>query len=206
MTTNTTQPLPSLPKLIKATALALIVAGVILITFVLPAEFGIDLTGIGKALGLTALNDSSKQTQPASLPIEEAILIPSNVIAVEPVEQLSTSAVIKSEAPFRNDEMTITLEEDEGSEIKALMKKGEQFVFAWTTDGGKVNFDMHGEQPNAGEAFTSYWKDKNQTSANGTFVAPFDGTHGWYWRNRGDKPVTIKVKVSGFYNKLYQPE
>ncbi len=65
---------------------------------------------------------------------------------------------------------------------------------------------MHGEQPNAGEVFTSYWKDKNQTSANGTFVAPFDGTHGWYWRNRGDKPVTIKVKVSGFYNKLYQPE
>ena len=90
-------------------------------------------------------------------------------------------------------------------EIKALMKKGEQFVFSWATDGGKVNVDMHGEQPNAGEDFTSYWKDKQQTSAQGTFVAPFDGTHGWYWRNRGDKPVTVKVKVSGFYEKLYRP-
>lgn len=206
MTTNITQPLPSLPQLIKATALALIVAGVILITIVLPAEFGIDPTGSGKALGLTALNDSSRQIQPAALAIEEAVSIPPNTIAVEPVEQLLTSTVVKSEAPFRSDEMTITLQEDEGSEIKALMKKGEQFVFTWTTDGGKVNFDMHGEQPNAGEAFTSYWKDKNQTNANGTFVAPFEGTHGWYWRNRGDKPVTIKVKVSGFYNKLYQPE
>ncbi|HQS43318.1 MAG: hypothetical protein B7Y16_00370 [Methylotenera sp. 24-45-7] len=206
MTTNITQPLPSLPQLIKATALALIVAGVILITIVLPAEFGIDPTGSGKALGLTALNDSSRQIQPAALAIEEAVSIPPNTIAVEPVEQLLTSTVVKSGAPFRSDEMTITLQEDEGSEIKALMKKGEQFVFTWTTDGGKVNFDMHGEQPNAGEAFTSYWKDKNQTNANGTFVAPFDGTHGWYWRNRGDKPVTIKVKVSGFYNKLYQPE
>lgn len=206
MTTNITQPLPSLPQLIKATALALIVAGVILITIVLPAEFGIDPTGSGKALGLTALNDSSRQIQPAALAIEEAVSLPPNTTAVEPVEQLLTSTVVKSEAPFRSDEMTITLEEDEGSEIKALMKKGEQFVFTWTTDGGKVNFDMHGEQPNAGEVFTSYWKDKNQTSANGTFVAPFDGTHGWYWRNRGDKPVTIKVKVSGFYNKLYQPE
>jgi len=75
-----------------------------------------------------------------------------------------------------------------------------------TLSGGKVNFDMHGEEPNAGEEFTSYWKDKQQTNANGTFVAPFDGSHGWYWRNRGDKPVTIKVKVSGFYNKIYQPE
>lgn len=206
MTTNITQPLPSLHKLIKATGLALIVAGVILITIVLPAEFGIDPTGIGKALGLTALNDNSRQIQPVTLAIEEAVFIPSNTTAVEPVEQILTGTVVKSKAPFRSDEMTITLEEDEGSEIKALMKKGEQFVFTWTTDGGKVNFDMHGEQPNAGEAFTSYWKDKNQTNANGTFVAPFDGTHGWYWRNRGDKPVTIKVKVSGFYNKLYQPE
>ena len=206
MTTNITHPLPTLPQLIKTTGLALIVAGIILITIVLPAEFGIDPTGIGKALGLTSLNDNSRQTQPVTLPIKQALSISSNTTAIEPVEQLLTSTVVKSEVPFRSDEMTITLQEDEGSEIKALMKKGEQFVFAWTTDGGKVNFDMHGEQPNAGEAFTSYWKNKQQTSANGTFVAPFDGTHGWYWRNRGNKPVTIKVKVSGFYNKLYQPE
>lgn len=196
MTTNITQPLPSLAKLIKVTVLALIVAGVILITIVLPAEYGIDPTGIGSRLGLTALNASQSATK---------VVSPTNQ-TVELGQQLLTSAVVKSEVPFRSNEMTITLLEDEGSEIKALMKKGEQFVFSWTTDGGKVNFDMHGEQPNAGEAFTSYWKDKQQTSASGTFVAPFDGTHGWYWRNRGNKPVTITVKVSGFFNKLYQPE
>ena len=61
---------------------------------------------------------------------------------------------------------------------------------------------MHGEPPNAGNKFTSYWKDKEQNSAQGIFVAPFDGTHGWFWRNRGDKPVTVKVKVIGFYEKL----
>lgn len=206
MTTHITQPLPSLPKLIKATILALIVAGIILITIVLPAEFGIDPTGIGKTLGLTALNSNPGQTQPVTIHIEEAVSISSNTTAVEPVEQLLTSNVVKSEEPFRSDEMTLTLEADEGSEIKALMKKGEQFVFSWTTDGGKVNFDMHGERPNAGEVFTSYWKDKQKTSANGIFVAPFDGTHGWYWRNRGDKPVTIKVKVSGFHKELYRPD
>ena len=85
------------------------------------------------------------------------------------------------------------------------MRKGEQFVFTWVAEGGKVNFDMHGERPNAGDEFTSYWKAKQKTSAHGSFVAPFDGTHGWFWRNRGDKPVTVKVKVSGFYEKLYQP-
>lgn len=102
--------------------------------------------------------------------------------------------------------MMRTLQPGEGAEIKASMRKGEQFVFAWTAEGGKVNFDMHGERPNAGDEFTSYWKDTQQTGAHGAFVAPFDGTHGWYWRNRGNKPVAVKVKVSGFYETLYRPE
>ena len=196
MKTDITQPLPSIAKLIKATVFALIVAGVILIAIVLPAENGIDPTGVGSGLGLTALNASQSRGK---------VVSPTNQ-KIEPDQQLLTSAVIRSEVPFHSDEMSITLEEDEGTEIKALMKKGEQFVFSWATDGGKVNVDMHGEQPNAGEDFTSYWLGEQQTSANGTFVAPFDGSHGWYWHNRGDEPVTIKVKVSGYYSKLYQPE
>lgn len=194
MNTSITHPLPSLPKLIKATVFALIVAGVILITLVLPAEFGIDPTGIGKALSLTKLNSKPAQTQALTPPTNEAVSISSNTPAVEPVEQLSTSPVVKSEVPFRSDELTITLQEDEGTEIKALMKKGEQFVFAWATDGGKVNFDMHGEQPNSGEAFTSFWKDKQKTSANGIFVAPFDGTHGW--------GIGVTVEISQLQLKL----
>jgi hypothetical protein len=101
--------------------------------------------------------------------------------------------------------MTVTLPPHEGVEIKALMQKGQQFVFNWSTDGGPVNFDMHGERPNAGDEFTSYWKEKQKTTAQGAFVAPFDGSHGWYWHNRSDQPVAVTVKVSGFYEKLYQP-
>ena len=60
MNTHNTHPLPTMPQLIKATGLALLVAGVILITTVLPAEHGIDPTGIGKALGLTTLSGSGR--------------------------------------------------------------------------------------------------------------------------------------------------
>ena len=56
MTDTTTTLHASTPQLLKATALALAVAGAILLTTVLPAEYGIDPTGIGKALGLTALH------------------------------------------------------------------------------------------------------------------------------------------------------
>ena len=206
MTTHNTHPHPTLPQLTKATALALIVAGAILITAVLPAEYGIDPTGIGKGLGLTTLSASTNaNTASTLLPAASTATLPNSTAVVAPVVQASTATVTKSGVPFRSDEMSLTLQPDEGSEIKAAMRKGEQFVFTWVADGGKVNFDMHGEQPNAGEKFTSYWKDKQQTSAQGIFVAPFDGTHGWYWRNRGDKPVTVKVNVSGFYEKLYRP-
>lgn len=208
MTIHNTQPLLALPQLIKATALALIVAGAVLITAVLPAEYGIDPTGIGKMLGLTTLSISSVPASEVAastpVPAVSTATLPNSTTVVAPVVQASTATVTKSGVPFRSDEMSLTLQPDEGSEIKAAMRKGEQFVFTWVAEGGKVNFDMHGEQPNAGEKFTSYWKDKQQTSAQGIFVAPFDGTHGWYWRNRGDKPVIVKVKVSGFYEKLYR--
>lgn len=69
-----------------------------------------------------------------------------------------------------------------------------------------MNFDMHGERPNAGDEFSSYWKDRGKSSGRGSFTAPFDGSYGWYWRNRGEQPVTVMVKLSGYFEKLYRPE
>jgi len=206
MSSFNTYPHPTLPQLIKATGVALVAAGAILVIAVLPAEHGIDPTGIGKTLGLTTLSTNSGETPSALLPVTSAATPPSNTAALAPVVQIPVATVAESEVPFRSDQMSLTLQPGEGSEIKASMRKGEQFVFAWAAEGGKVNFDMHGEQPNAGDEFTSYWKAKQHTRAQGIFVAPFDGTHGWYWRNRGDKPVTVKVSVSGFYEKLYRPK
>lgn len=49
--------LPSTAKLIKSTLLAFIGAAVLLVTVVMPAEYGMDPTGIGKAIGLKAMGD-----------------------------------------------------------------------------------------------------------------------------------------------------
>lgn len=50
--------LPSAARLFKSTVLAAIAALVILITVILPAEYGFDPTGIGHVLGLTEMGDS----------------------------------------------------------------------------------------------------------------------------------------------------
>lgn len=180
---------PTSTQLLRATAGAVLAAAAVLVVAVLPAEYGRDPTGLGRMLGLTAL---------AAAP-EQASLTPAGTIpAVE-------SAVIVSESPFQAGEMSLILPAGEGAEIKALMRSGDSFVFGWTADA-PVNFDMHGEKPNDGNNYTSYWRNRAQTDAHGSFTAPYDGTHGWYWKNPGRNPVNITVKVSGYYQKLYRPE
>ena len=185
-------PLPSVPQLAKATGIAAIVAAVILTVAVLPAEYGIDPTGIGSALGLKKVPASAAAAEPAQV-------LPTAAAGAGPI-------VDKTDLALRNDEMSVTLKPGEGAEIKASIKKGQHFVFSWAADG-PVKADMHGEPYNAKpNEFTTYWKVPQQTGAQGAFTAPFDGIHGWFWRNRTDKPVTINVKVSGFQEKLYRPE
>ena len=193
MTPANNPPLPTIPQLRKATGIPIFAAAAILIAFVLPAEYGIDVTGIGKLLQIKKMGADS-----AEAPLNPATVTVANANAPE-------ATLIKSQMPFNESEMSLTLQPNEGGEIKASMRQGEHFVYSWSAEGGKVTVDMHGERPNAGKEFTRYWKDKQQAGDQGSFVAPFDGIHGWFWRNHSDKPVTIKVKVSGFFEKLYVP-
>lgn len=187
---------PSPATLAKATGGAAIAAVAILTLFVLPAEYGIDPTGVGGALGLTGMV-AAKADAP-----QAAVAVPT---AAAPV--LPTGASIAHTGTLRQDAMTITLEPHSGQEVKAHMQAGDSFVFSWATTGGPVKVDMHGEKPNAAEGeFTSYWEEREQTGAQGSFTAPFAGTHGWYWRNKGDTPVTVTVKTAGFYKDLFQPK
>ncbi|WP_395408262.1 transmembrane anchor protein [Pseudoduganella sp. UC29_106] len=174
-TATAAQPLPSLAQLGKATVTALAVAGVILTTTVLPAEYGIDPIGAGRALGLLKMNAGgpSAAAAPAIVPAAPGA----------PAAGASTSPVVRTDAAYRSDEMSVTLAPGEGAEIKALIRKGQQFVFNWSTDGAPVKADMHGEPENAKpNEFTTYWKEPQQTHGQGSFTAGFDGIHGWFWR------------------------
>ncbi len=57
--TNTPSPaeLPTSAQLIRSTMIAAVVAAVLLVTVVLPAEYGNDPTGIGEILGLTEMGE-----------------------------------------------------------------------------------------------------------------------------------------------------
>ena len=183
--------LPTTGQLNRATGIAALIAGVILVTTVLPAEYGIDPTGIGSALGLKEMGDM-KQAE-ASTP--EA---PNTTT----VMNAPVATITKSSSGVQTGKVTLTLQPGEGREVKATMKAGEEFDFAWSTDLDAVNYDQHGEMAGAtSDEFTSYEKG-TKASATGKFRAPFDGTHGWYWRNRTDGPVTVTVTATGQFEKF----
>ena len=184
--------LPSTKSLIKATGVAALIGLLVLIIAILPAEYGIDPTGLGQKMGLTMLSQA-EAAEPAS---PEAGSSSDNLLA------LSAGPVWKTQSTLSSDTTTVTLKPDEGLEVKATMNAGDRMVFNWASEGGPVNFDMHGERFNDGDNFTSYWQGRNEPAANGAFEAPFDGTHGWYWRNRGDETVTIVLQTSGFYDGI----
>jgi len=187
----------------------MLVASVLLVTIVLPAEFGLDPTGIGRATGLFRPAASEASVEDASAVANDEAVAEGGETAENGMPASPTApsrSLRKSPTPFRNDEMSLTLQSGEGAEIKAAMKQGERFVFTWTSTGGGVDVDMHSEfvGARAGESI-SYWKDELQTSGHGAFEAPAAGNHGWFWQNLTDDPVTITVKVSGFYEKLFKP-
>lgn len=193
---------PSTRRLLQATAIAIAVAGVLLLTAVLPAEYGIDPTGIGSRLGLDMLANTAEAGE---LPAAAVRPGDSGVDAPEPVKPVGASAVSKRETAYRSDTMSLTLPPGKGAEIKASMQSGDGMVFHWTASGD-VEVDMHGERTGAARGeYTSYWIEPSQRQASGTFHAPFNGSHGWYWRNRGSEPVTVQVRVDGFQEKLYRP-
>jgi hypothetical protein len=174
----------STKRLLQSTAISIVMALVVLILFVLPAEYGVDVTGAGTALGLTRMAESTEQTPAGQAPALETLSV--------------------SEGPMRSDVMSVTLQPGEGAEVKAQMGAGETIVFDWVSEDGPVNFDMHGEP--LGGSSTSYWADMEMESAAGVFTAPTDGTHGWFWRNRGEAPVEVTVRTSGFYERLFRAE
>ena len=71
------------------------------------------------------------------------------------------------------------------------MRRGAQARYGWTVNGGNVNFDTHGEPPNAARGFyNGYGTGRAATADQGTLTAAFELTHGWFFRIRSGRTVS----------------
>ncbi|WP_166416413.1 transmembrane anchor protein [Cochlodiniinecator piscidefendens] len=196
---NTEKPnledLPSSKQLLKSTYLAAAAAGALLITVVLPAEYGIDPTGVGRLIGLKEMGEIKSQLAEEA----EQDAVQSSVGGG--IYNFLIGTAYAQEVELWTDEISFTLASGEGIEWKITMEDNAIAEFDWFTDGGRINFDLHGDAP--GQSI-SYEKGRGQSAARGEIVAAFSGNHGWFFRNRGSGPVTVSLRLRGAYGELIQ--
>ncbi len=197
--------LPSSKKLIKSTAIAAVSAVIVLVTCVMPAEYAIDPTGMGKVLGLTKMGEIKQSLAEES---ENGI---NAAQAVNSVEQISVETSTQTAAdnaqmimPAINKEsISIELKPGQATEVKLTMPQSASVNFDWKAVGGGLNYDTHGDPVNAPKGFYhGYGKGKNETTQQGVLKAAFDGKHGWFWRNRTENPVTVTLLVEGQFSEM----
>lgn len=177
---------PSKRKLAVTTALALAVAGLLLVTVVLPAEYGLDPLRTGAALGLTAMS------APAAA---KAVEPPAGATMYKPVQQGPAGLY---SAPYRVDSTVLKLGPYEYLEYKYRLEKDASLMFSWTASAALAH-DFHGD-PGSGNGPEQSYDKKDRQASSGTLVAPFAGMHGWFWENPGGDTVTIALQSSGFYS------
>jgi hypothetical protein len=168
-------------QLMVAFGFALLVAGILLLTVVLPAEYGLDPFGTGETLGLTALAAASSRSN-------------ATIITTDPGSKTGAPQT----GDYRVDSAQFVVRPRDGFEYKYRLEKGAGMLYSWKSSG-PLKYEFHGEPDGAGgDAFESYEKQESDHEA-GALIAPFSGIHGWYWENAGPSPVTITVTSSGFY-------
>jgi hypothetical protein len=165
----------STKTLIKSTLAAIVIAAIVVVCFILPAEYNIDPTHIGHKLGLTVLasNNDGVATAETAKPSE-----------------------------LTQDVIEVVVPAGTGIEYKFHMKQHEKMTYQWLTDGEPLYFDLHGEPEGDTTGYFESYAIATLSEMKGSFTSPFSGSHGWYWKNSSDKPVAIQLMVEGQYTVI----
>lgn len=175
---------PSKAKLLVATLVASAAAAVILVTAVLPVEYGLDPVGTGKVFGLLR-----------ELPQDQALTVPQGGDAS--TTAVRQGAVTLYPRTYKVDTVELVLEPYEYVEYKYHLIADAGMIFSWSANTALVH-EFHGD-PDANPQDVRSYDKSTKSNASGSFTAPINGIHGWFWENPGGEPVTIKLTSAGFY-------
>lgn len=194
--------LPTPRQLRRSTIAAVIGAAFIGVGVYLPAEYGIDPTGVGNVLGLTEMGEIKQQLAREAAE-DEAIHGGGEQSSslMDDIFGLFVGAAHAQEA--WTDTVTFTLAPDAFTEVKMVMVAGDVVEYSWVAEGGRINFDLHAHGD--GQS-VDYDRGRGATDGAGSIEAPFSGEHGWFWRNRDDADVTVTLNLRGVYSEIVQSE
>jgi hypothetical protein len=176
--------LPSTKTLVKSTVLAICVAAIILVTTVLPAEYGIDPSGVGQILGLKKMGEIKVDLAEKAISDKSGQVNPESDIEYNQSNYISQMGEIK-----------ISFNPNEGRELKVTMLKDDKINYSWRTDGGEIYFAAHTDSGQPHD-----YAEGTKSSDKGTLIAFCDGRHGWWFKNRTSKAITLTLNIDGNYS------
>lgn len=203
------QPILDTKKIVKATVVALIIGAFILVTIVLPAEYGIDPIGIGKSIGFDKLYQPVENNPLTSVP--GIVVQPSIKIlkleggGSEPEVTMPEEAnypAPKNQYEEREDSVQVSLNAGKGLEYKVRMLKHGRLKYEWLTSNGIVYADFHGDVKQANPPKDIYYESYAIAYSNnmiGNLLTPYEGRHGWYFKNMTGNDITISIRLKGQY-------
>ena len=178
-------------RLAIAAGAAILVAGVLLVTVVMPAEYAVDPLGTGARLGLLALGETGKQVEALEASAASTSGAQGEIVVPQP-------------RPFVRDTESFTLQPGKGMEYKYRLQKGQALLYTWKATA-PVHFEFHAEPDGAPRGYAQTYEKRDDTlEASGTLTAPFPGIHGTYWENKTGSPVTVTLQTAGFYNLAHE--
>jgi len=112
-----------------------------------------------------------------------------------------TSSKSPENDPWK-DSITLSIPSGKSIEYKFHVVKGALLKYSWKTSGGKLYFDFHGEPKGDTTGSFESFEKSTESKSSGSFTAPFEGSHGWYWKNKGLETVKLTLKTQGTYKIL----
>jgi hypothetical protein len=123
-----------------------------------------------------------------------------------PIPKAPAGVAREAETAYRTDTLEFPLGRagSDGSEMDYFvrMKAGDGLVYSWTVTGGDAAAfysDFHGMSAETPPSQVLSYREGMGTEARGTMNAPFDGLHGWLFKNDAPHEVTVKLTMAGFY-------
>jgi hypothetical protein len=199
---------PNLNKgqLLKSLIIALIIGVVLLLTAVLPAEYGLDPLGTGKLFGFSKLYQGDKQIENidlnSSLNFKKIKMEKLGSSSITPKPMEADNPPPEKQYQIREDAITVVVPAKKGIEYKFKSLKYGSIKYEWSTDNGIVYIDFHGEVEQANPPKNVFYESYTLAYSNnmaGTLTAPFNGKHGWYFRNETKENIVVTIKLNGQY-------
>ena len=112
-------------------------------------------------------------------------------------------------AGHRTDVIDVPIRGNNGQlEYMIQMMAGDTMVYSWEAlsvgdpQSFYTEFHGHTEVVPGQPGDLMFYEKASGAKASGSLIAPWRGIHGWYWQNKQEAPVTVRLRLAGFYELI----